>query len=244
MQNDTCYSAHDGLFLVKFWSNWFFVWRQVGAVREPPVQAQEHNIRHWQKANIQRDSHIANANNSSQGLSGSNTMKIRTRSFCSISAILVVAGLVISTGCARRKTEALFTRPELINHGRFAIIGLTPEQEQFFMASYTKAFPGQVITFVERNRLQEILSEQDLLKGRLNEKTRARIKQIFGVEALIMCTYSDESAGIGRKKLLVRIVDSATGVIVGSVITEGRDNFSYHCNTAVKALKADLQDGS
>ena len=171
-------------------------------------------------------------------------MKIQIRFLCSISAFIVVAGLVISAGCARRKTKALFTKPELITHSRFAIIGLTPEHEQIFMAFYTKAFPGQVISFVERNRLHEVISEQDLLKGRLNEKTRAKIKQIFGVEALIMCSYSDESAGVGRKKLIVRIVDSATGVIVGSVITEARDNFSYHSNTAIKALKTDLLGGS
>jgi hypothetical protein len=208
------------------------------------MSAQEYDICHWQKVKTQRDIQIAYANNCSQRLSGSSRMKIRTRFLCSISAFVLVAGLVISTGCARRKTEALFTRPELITHSRLAIIGLTPEHEQIFMASYTKAFPGQVINFVERNRLQEILSEQDLLRGRLNEKTRARIKQLFGVEALIMCSYSDESAGIGRKKLLVRIVDSATGVIVGSVITEGRGNFGYHSETAIKALKADLQGGS
>ncbi len=111
------------------------------------------------------------------------------------------------------------------------------------MASYTKTFSGQVITFVERNRLHEVISEQDLLKGRLNERTRAKIKELFGVEALIMCSYYDGD-GIGRKKLRVRIVDSATGAIVGSVITEARDIFSYHCDTAVKALKADLQGGS
>jgi hypothetical protein len=207
------------------------------------MSAQKHNIRHWLKANIQRDTHIAYANNRSQRLLGSDTMKIRANSLCSICAFLAVAVLVISSGCAR-KTEALFTRPELITHSRLAIIGLTPEQEQIFMACYTKAFPGQVITFVERNRLQDIISEQDLLKGRLNEKTRARIKQLFGVEALIMCTYSDGSAGIGMKKLIVRIVDSATGAITGSVITEARDNFSYHCETAIKALKADLLSGS
>jgi hypothetical protein len=171
-------------------------------------------------------------------------MKIRTRFLCSISAFLLAAGLVISAGCAPRKTEALFTRPELITHNRLAIIGLTPEQELFFMASYTKTFSGQVITFVERNRLHEVISEQDLLKGRLNERTRAKIKELFGVEALIMCTYYDGSEGIGSKKLRVRIVDSATGAIVGSVITEARDNFSYHSDTAVKALKADLQGGS
>ena len=171
-------------------------------------------------------------------------MKIRTGYFYSISAFLVLAGLVISAGCASRKTEALFTRPELINHSRLAIIGLTPEQEQILMASYTKAFNGQIIIFVERKRLQEIISEQDLLRGRLNDRTRARIKQLFGVEALVMCAYEDGAVGIGTKKLRVRIVDTETGAIVGSVITEGRDNFSYHSETAIKAIKADLQGGS
>ena len=170
-------------------------------------------------------------------------MKIRIGSLCGISAFLVAAGLVISTGC-ERKTQALFTKPELITRGRLAVIGLTPEQEQIFMASYTKAFPGQVITFVERNRLKDILSEQDLRQGRLDDRTRATIKQILGVEALIMCTYYDDTNSPGRKRLRVRIVDNSTGAIVGSVITQGRDYFEYHCDTAVKALKADLLSGS
>jgi len=177
--------------------------------------------------------------------SGRDTMNTRIRFLCTIFAFFAVAGTVILAGCGPRKTEALFTRPELITHSRLAIIGLTPEQEQYFMAAYTKTFSGQVITFVERKRLHEVISEQDLLKGldRLNEKTRAKLKELFGVEALIMCAYYD-SDRIGRKKLRVRIVDSATGAIVGSVITEARDVFSYHSDTAVKALKADLQGGS
>jgi hypothetical protein len=179
----------------------------------------------------------------SKTLLGSDKMRIRISSFCSISAFFVVLGLAISTGCAR-KTQALFTRPELITFGRLAVLGLTPEQEQIFMASYTKAFPGQIITFVERNRLQEILSGQDLLQGRLDDRTRAKVKQILGIEALIMCTYYDETFGAGRKKLRVRIVDSETGAIVGSVITQARDNFEYHCDRAVRALKADLMSGS
>jgi len=170
-------------------------------------------------------------------------MKIRIRSLCSISVFFMVVGSAILTGCAR-KTKALFTKPELITRGRLAVLGLTPEQEQIFMASYIKAFPGQVITFVERSRLQEIISEQDLLQGRLDERTRAKIKQILGVEALIMCTYYDGTIGAGRKKLRVRIVDSETGAIVGSVITQAHDNFEYHCDTAVKALKMDLLRGS
>jgi hypothetical protein len=172
-------------------------------------------------------------------------MKILTGFLCIISTFVIFAGLALSAGCARTsKTQALFTRPELITYSRLAVVGLTPEQEQIFMACYTRAFQGQVINFVERNRLKEILSEQDLLKARLNEKTRARIKQLFGVEALIMCAYYDGSDGAGGKKLRVRVVDSATGVITGSVITEGPDNFGYHCDMAIRELRADLQNGS
>ena len=171
-------------------------------------------------------------------------MKIRIRSLCSISAFLIASSLPILTGCANKKTQALFTKPELITRSRLAVIGLTPEQEQIFMAHYIKAFPAQVITFVERNQLQEIISEQDLLQGRLDENTRAKLKRLFGVEALIMCTYYDGSDGLGIKKFRVRIVDSATGAIIGSVITEASDNFTYHSDTAVKALKTDLLGGS
>lgn len=170
-------------------------------------------------------------------------MGMRSEPLCIISGFLVAASLAVSTGCAR-KTQALFTRPELITRGRLAVLGLTPEQEQIFMASYTKAFPGQVITFVERKQLQEVLSEQDLLRGRLDDRTRAKIKQILGVEALIICAYYDDESVLGRKKLRVRVVDSSTGAILGSVITNGRDYFEYHCNMAVGALKADLLSGS
>jgi hypothetical protein len=163
-------------------------------------------------------------------------MRVRTGTLCGILAIFPVVGLAFLTACARNETQALFTRPELITHGRLAVLGLTPEQEQIFMASYTKTFPGQAITFVERQRLQDIIGEQDLLQGRLDDRTRARIKQIFGVEALIMCTYSDGT----EEKLRVRIVNSATGAIVGSVIIRARAGFEYLCSSAVRSLKADL----
>ena len=169
-------------------------------------------------------------------------MSLRTRAFRCVSAFLVIAGLTIPTGCAPRPSiQALFTRPELLSRGRLAVLGLTPEQEQIFMASYTRAFPSPVITFVERNRLKDILGEQDLLQGRLDDATRAKIRRILGVEALIMCSYYDgEAVKTGSKKLRIRIVDSETGVILGSVITLAGDNFSNHCEMAVQALKKDL----
>jgi hypothetical protein len=170
-------------------------------------------------------------------------MDMRIRCFGRIVIFLMIAGLAGAGGCAH-KTQALFTQPELITRGRLAVLGLTPEQDQIFMATYTRAFPGQIIRFVERSQLRGILSEQDLLRGRLDDRARARINKILDVEAVIICTYYDADAGKGTKKLSVRIVDCSNGTIVGSVITEGRDNFGYHCDRAVKAIKADLLSGS
>jgi len=172
-------------------------------------------------------------------------MKNGFRPLCSISLFLLT-GLAILQGCGPRRssTQALFTRPELLSCGRLAVLGLTPEQEQLLMASYTKTFSVQMITFVERNRLKDLIGEQDLLEGRLDVGTRAKIKRILGVEALVMCSYYDSTAGDGGKKLRIRIVESETGAIIGSVMTEAPDNFGNHCSAAVRALWNDLMGKS
>jgi len=169
-------------------------------------------------------------------------MRVQFRSLCSISTFVVLAALALLPGCGPRRygTQALFTKPELIMRHRLAVLGLTPEQEQIFMARYIKTFSGQMITFVERNRLTDIIGEQDLLKGRLDDDKRAKIKRILGVEALIMCTYYDATTGSTGKKLRVRVVDSETGAIIGSVITVAPDNFDTHALTAVRALWGDV----
>ncbi len=169
-------------------------------------------------------------------------MRVLSRPLCSISTFVLLAGLAVLPGCTPRRygTQGLFTRPELLSRRRLAVLGLEPEQEQILMARYTKTFTGQLITFVERSRLTDILGEQDLLKGRLDDAKRAKIQRILGVEGLIMCTYYDATTGGTGKKLRVRIVDSETGAIIGSVITSAPDNFQSHASTAVRALWDDL----
>jgi hypothetical protein len=175
--------------------------------------------------------------------SGRDAMKMRGESILRISQVIVLVGSAFLTGCSGN-TRALFTKPELIAYQRLAVLGLEPEQEQIFMACYIKTFPEKVITFIERGRLREVISEQDLLQGRLDENKRARIKKILGVEALIMCEYHSAQEGRGdRKKLRVRIVDTETGAIVGSVVTEAYVHFEDHARAATKALKADLLGG-
>ena len=169
-------------------------------------------------------------------------MNVRIRAFRCVSIVFVLMSVILISGCTPQPSvQGLFTRYELLSRGRLAVLGLTEEQEQLLMASYVRAFPLRMITFVERYRLKDILGEQDLLKGRLNEKTRAKIKRILGVEALLLCTYYDgDTEGVGGKKLRIRIVDSETGAILGSVITIAGDDFLSHSEMAVQALKKDL----
>jgi hypothetical protein len=166
------------------------------------------------------------------------------RNSISIVALMLpwIGGFLLS-GCSNGPdARALFTRPELFTYERHAVLGLDPEQEQIFMAAYLKTFSSRLITFVERSRLREVISEQDLLKGRLDERKRAKIQQVLGVEALIMCEYYASEDG-RQKKLRVRIVDSETGAIAGSVLIDAPGDFEGHARAAAEALKANLLSG-
>jgi hypothetical protein len=160
-----------------------------------------------------------------------------------IAVVCTAMILALLAGC-EGNTRAVFTKPELISYERLAVLGLDPEQEQIFMAAYVKTFVSKPITFVERGELTKIIGEQDLLEGRLNDKTRARIKQILGVEALFLCSYYKDEDRPGKlMKLRVRVVDSETGAIVGSALTETYMRFDDHAQAAVEALKDDLLSG-
>ena len=170
-------------------------------------------------------------------------MGIRVKTTVALSWVVLGPAFLLLAGCEGR-ARAVFTKPELLTYERLAVIGLDPENEQIFMAAYIKTFISRPVTFVERRRLAEIIGEQDLLTGRLDERKRAKIKRILGVEALIMCDYykADDSPG-SQKKLRVRVVDSETGAIVGSALTETYSSFSQHAQAAVEALKDDLLNG-
>ncbi len=174
---------------------------------------------------------------------------IRTTSvsIAAILSILAFGGCHRSTGT----TYALFTEPELGQLERCAVFGLDGEKEQMFMAEFIDTFPERNITFVERNRISGITTEQDFLPGRLNSASRAKLQQIYGIQAAILCEYTIEgSADIGGvKKLRVRILDTETAVIVGSVVAsvsssrsmDDHADFIWVVQQAVRALKENLQ---
>ena len=164
--------------------------------------------------------------------------------------VLFSASLLLCGCNTSWTTYGLFTKPELRTFERFALLGLEGEKEQIFMAQFIKAYPGKRTTFVERRRIDDIIGEQDFRRGRLNDNTRARMKQVYGVDGLIICEYllESQSGKSGTKKLRIRVLDSETAVIIGSVVVsrhsssgiEDLGDFSTAVSMAVKALKDDM----
>jgi len=151
-------------------------------------------------------------------------------------------------------TYGLFTRPELQRYDRFAVFGVRGEKEQIFMAEFIRSLMGYNIVFVERGRIAEVLSEQDALEGRLNESTRARLQQIYGVQALILCDYviEDEPTNGREMKLRVRILDTETAAIIGSVVVSRRtsrpkddiEDYTAAVKQATRSLRDNVMGGS
>jgi len=133
-----------------------------------------------------------------------------------LAASLIMIGISagLNAGCASPKVEAAATRAELHNYSRLAVLGLNIQEESLFIAEYMNRFPQQ--TFVERRDLEALLSEQDLLPGRLNDETRAKLKRVLGVEAIVL---ADSYPG---RSLTVRVVDSETGSIVAQAVLTGK----------------------
>ncbi|MBE0535915.1 MAG: hypothetical protein IH624_09625 [Phycisphaerae bacterium] len=166
---------------------------------------------------------------------------------------VLLVGLVISllaplSGChisSPWATYGVFTRPELQKYDRFAVFGVRGEKEQIFMAEFIRALLGYNIVFVERGRVSEVLSEQDALEGRLNETTRARLQQIYGVQALVLCDYviEDEPTNGIEMKLRIRVLDTETAAIIGSVVVSRRsskpkDDISDYTEAVKQATRA------
>jgi len=104
-------------------------------------------------------------------------------------------------------------RPAFSMKGRVAILGhLTREQIELFTPLYMKAFPFQAL--VERRDLVEIINEQDLSPERLREETRAKIRRILGVTAIVYPNYTPTDPG----QLSIKVIDTETGEIVAAIL--------------------------
>jgi hypothetical protein len=94
------------------------------------------------------------------------------------------------------------------------------------------AFPEQAL--VDRRDLEEIIGEQDLLKGRLDDGTRAKIRKILGVKAIIYPNYESGQFSI-------KIVDTETGEIVAATLVSGVISDSVKKSTLIRQAVKELE---
>ena len=144
--------------------------------------------------------------------------------------LFIIAAINIGyfiVGCTFINTTVT-VKPGFSNYRKIALFwrnGGEEIYENFFLANWMSAFPRQ--TLVERTEISQVIREQDLLPGRLNSSTRARLREVFGVDALILVDFH----GIEREyifpkrvvNLSIKVVDTDTGEISVSAVSQGED---------------------
>jgi len=91
---------------------------------------------------------------------------------------------------------------------------------------------------VESKQLLKIIGKEDLYPNRVNEATRRKIQESFGVQALVMGNVYYPS--IVRWLLQVQIVDAETNEVLGRSLAEidfmGAEGTKEACKIAVQYL--------
>jgi len=156
-----------------------------------------------------------------------------------LSATLILSAA--SAGCATHADVCV--RPQYHDYQKVAIWArLDRTAEELFIPLYMDAFPRQAL--VERRDLETVLDEQDILPERLDEQTRAKIRQVFGVEAIVFPNYTP-----AMRQLAVKAIDTETGEIVAALVLTGSQgqNKRTHaeiCADLIRNAITQLQRGS
>lgn len=114
------------------------------------------------------------------------------------------------------------------------------EASDFFAFYLQHNFPK--IELIERDQLLKVISEQDLYPSRLNPETRAKIGNIFEVQALVLGNVKkgwSKEIGYYIREYTVKIVDPKTGKSYGHALGLG-GSIEEASEYAVRAFKSQL----
>jgi hypothetical protein len=126
--------------------------------------------------------------------------------------ILLVA---LMAGCHSYGHGLAVVRPEFLTYDRVALwSSLSRETEDFFIPTYMQSFPNQLM--VERRDVSAIIGEQDMLPERLNEETRAKLRRILGVKAILF-------PSVTKDGFAMKAIETETGAITASVFVDAND---------------------
>ena len=133
-----------------------------------------------------------------------------------------------------------FIRKELLEYNRAAVLPFQGdskgETSNTFAENFHEKFPQ--IDLVKRGQVSEAFQEQDSYPDRIDEATRMKIGQVFGVQALVLGNVYYPS--IFRWLLQIHVIDVETGEIMGRSLVEinyvGAEGLKEGCKIAVKNL--------
>jgi len=133
-----------------------------------------------------------------------------------------------------------FIRRELLEYQKVAVLpfqGDTKgEASDAFAATFHEKFPQ--IELVRRERVLEVFQEQELYSDRIDEATRRKIGQVFGVQAFIVGNVYYPS--LLRWLLQIQVTDVERGEVTGRSFVEvnyvGAEGVEEACKIAVKNL--------
>jgi len=148
-------------------------------------------------------------------------------------AVLCAAFVLAPFACSSGSREVA-VRKDFWLYDRVAIwSNLAREEEELFIPLYMKAFPHQ--TLVERRDINAVLGEQDILPDRLNESTRARLREVLGVKAIV---YPTRGAG----QMAIKVIDTETGAISASAIVRAGGADGGSAEKMMRQLIDGIQD--
>ena len=162
---------------------------------------------------------------------------------------VILFGLICSTvfsyGCSLNVgvpqwSGSGFIRKEFLEYKKVAILLFendpTGEVSDNFALTFHEKFTQ--IELIRRKELFNVLREQDLYPGQLDEGTRIKIGKIFSAQALIMGNVYYPS--ILRWLMQIEIVDIETNTIMGRSLVEinymGAEGVKEACKLAVQQL--------
>lgn len=153
--------------------------------------------------------------------------------------LVIVAGCSFPVGVPQWSGSG-FIRKELLEYKEAAVLpfkGDTKgEASDTFAESFYERFPQ--VELVRREQVLEAFQEQDLYLDRIDEATRRKIGQVFGVQALIIGNVYYPS--ILGWLLQIQVIDVETGEIMGRSLVEinyvGAKGLKEACEIAVENL--------
>jgi len=157
---------------------------------------------------------------------------------------LVCASVIVS-GCSStvkvpQWSGSGFLKKEFLEYNKVAVLPFEGDSRGEVSEDFARAFHEKFsqMELVEPKQLLEVFRKEDLYPNRVNEATRRKIQESFGVQALIMGNVYYPS--ISRWLLQVQIVDAQTDEVMGRSLAEinfmGAEGAKEACKIAVRYL--------